>query len=157
MPHPGPAGARFVVERVYANDTSWDHWMEAGWAEVSWRDDRQYIYEFDTVNDTWIFFDEYNLTSGSRVETDVQYDPNLGMWKARYHLGGGYWRVLMTADIGFTTADRGFNRGRCTPQMEFTQSCPCQGLTRGTCSLMACGKFGTRDTRRMLRSGIPIR
>lgn len=43
VPHPGPAGARFVAERVYANDTSWNRWMEAGWAEVSWRDDRQYI------------------------------------------------------------------------------------------------------------------
>lgn len=111
VPHPGPAGARFVAERVYANDTSWNRWMEAGWAEVSWRDDRQYIYEFDTVNNTWIFFDEYSLAPGSRVETDVQYDPNLGMWKARYHLGGGYWRVLMTADIGFTTASQGYNRG----------------------------------------------
>lgn len=111
VPHPGPAGARFVAERVYANDTSWNRWMEAGWAEVSWRDDRQYIYEFDTVNNTWIFFDEYSLALGSRVETDVQYDPDLGMWKARYHLGGDYWRVLMTADIGFTTASQGYNRG----------------------------------------------
>ena len=111
VPHPGPAGNRFVVERVYANDASWTHWMEAGWAEVSWRNDRQYIYEFDTVNNTWIFFDEYSLTPGSRIETDVQYDPNLGMWKARYYLGGGYWRVLMTANIGFTTASQGYNRG----------------------------------------------
>ena len=110
VPHPGPAGNRFVVERVYAN-TTWDRWIEAGWGEVSWRDDRQYIYEFDSFNDTWVFFDEYNLISGSRVETDVQYDSNLGMWKARYHLGGGYWRVLMTADIGFTIASQGYNRG----------------------------------------------
>lgn len=85
--------------------------MEAGWAEVWWRDDRQYIYEFDSVNDTWIFFDEYLLAPGLMVETDVQYDPNLGMWKARYYLGGGYWRVLATADLGFNTADRGYNRG----------------------------------------------
>ncbi len=86
-------------------------WIEAGWAEVSWRDDRQYIYQYDSANARWVFFDEYNLALGSRVETNVQYDPNLGMWKARYYLGGGYWRVLATADLGFTTADRGFNRG----------------------------------------------
>lgn len=61
VPHPGPAGYRFVVERVYANNASWDRWMEAGWAEVSWRDDRQYLYEFDSVNNTWVFFDEYAL------------------------------------------------------------------------------------------------
>ena len=73
--HPGTAH-RFVAERVYANDASGDHWMEAGWAEVWWRDDRQYIYEFDSVNDQWVFFDEYELAPGSAVETDVQYDPN---------------------------------------------------------------------------------
>jgi hypothetical protein len=33
------------------------------------------------------------------------------MWKARYYLGGGYWRVLGTADLGFNTADRGYKRG----------------------------------------------
>ena len=32
VPHPAPAGARFVAERVYANDASGDHWIEAGWA-----------------------------------------------------------------------------------------------------------------------------
>jgi len=56
VPHPGPAGNWFVVERVYANDASWDHWIEAGWGEVSWRDDRQYIYEFDSATQTWNFF-----------------------------------------------------------------------------------------------------
>lgn len=88
--------------------------MEAGWAEVSWRDDRQYIYlmwQSDSIPYSWIFFDEYALAPGTTVETDVQYDPNLSMWKARYYLGGGYWRVLGTADLGFNTADRGYNRG----------------------------------------------
>ncbi len=106
-----PPDERFVVERVYANDASWDHWMEAGWAEVSWRDDRRYIYQYDSANATWVFFDEYVLPLGAMVETDVQYDPNSEMWKARYHLGGGNWAVLATADLGFITADRGYNRG----------------------------------------------
>lgn len=145
VPHPGPAGARFVAERVYANDTSWDHWMEAGWAEVSWRDDRQYIYEFDTVNNTWIFFDEYNLVSGSRVETDVQYDQNLGMWKARYHLGGGYWRVLMTADIGFTTASQGYNRGEVYTADGVHPILPLSGFDKGY--LLIDGVWRLWDTR----------
>lgn len=85
--------------------------MEAGWAEVPWRDNRQYIYEYDYVHRQWIFFDEYVLASGSQVETDVQYDASQDLWKARYHLGDNYWRVLMTADIGFTMADHGYNRG----------------------------------------------
>jgi hypothetical protein len=145
VPHPGPAGNRFVVERVYANDASWDHWIEAGWGEVSWRDDRQYIYEFDTVNNTWIFFDEYNLASGSRVETDVQYDPNLGMWKARYHLGGGYWRVLMTADIGFMTASQGYNRGEVYTADGVHPILPLSGFDKGY--LLIDGVWRIWDTR----------
>jgi len=88
--------------------------MEAGWAEVSWRDDKQYVYmmwQSDSVNYSWIFFDEYVLSPGMTVQTDVQYDANLGKWKARYHLGGNNWGVLGTADLGFTTANRAFNRG----------------------------------------------
>ena len=145
VPHPGPAGNRFVVERVYANDASWTHWMEAGWAEVSWRNDRQYIYEFDTVNNTWIFFDEYSLTPGSRIETDVQYDPNLGMWKARYYLGGGYWRVLMTANIGFTTASQGYNRGEVYTADGVHPILPLSSFDRGY--LLIDGVWRIWDTR----------
>ncbi|MEA3440514.1 MAG: hypothetical protein U9R58_09550 [Chloroflexota bacterium] len=100
---------RFVTERVYADNG--DRWMEAGWAEVSWRDDRQYIYQYDSINTTWVFFDEYVLSTGTPVETDVQYDPSSDMWKARYHLGDGYWRVLAMEDLGFDTAEHGYNRG----------------------------------------------
>jgi len=110
IPHPEQTGKRrFIVERVYVDNG--DRWIEAGWAEVSWRDDRQYIYEFDYVHNVWTFFDEYLLVPGMQVETDVQYDANLGMWKAKYYLGGNYWRVLAMADLGVTVADRGFNRG----------------------------------------------
>jgi len=128
--HPGTAH-RFVAERVYANDASGDHWMEAGWAEVWWRDDQQYIYEFDSVNDQWVFFDEYELAPGSAVETDVQYDPNLGMWKARYYLGGGYWRVLATMDLGFITADRGYNRGEVYTADGVHPILPLSGFDKG--------------------------
>lgn len=131
VPHPGPAGNRFVVERVYANDTSWDLWIEAGWGEVSWRDDKQYIYEFDSVNDQWVFFDEYELTPGSVVETDVQYDPSQGMWKARCHLGGGYWRVLATENLGFAPADHGFNRGEVYTADGVHPILPLSGFDKG--------------------------
>jgi hypothetical protein len=112
VPHPGPAGNRFVVERVYANDTTWDRWIEAGWGEVSWRDDRQYIYEYDSVNETWNFFDEFTLSSGSKVETRVYYVPNLNQWRAYYlYEEYPYSALLASESLGFTTADHGFNRG----------------------------------------------
>lgn len=108
--------------------------MEAGWAEVSWRDDQQYIYlmwQSDSVPYSWIFFDEYALAPGTTVETDVQYDPNLSMWKARYYLGGGYWRVLGTADLGFNIADRGYNRGEVYTADGVHPILPLSGFDKG--------------------------
>jgi len=145
VPHPGPAGNRFVVERVYANDASWDRWIEAGWAEVSWRDDRQYIYQFDSVNDTWVFFDEYSLAPGTTVETDVQHDPSLTKWKARYHLGGGYWGVLAAVDLGFSTADRGYNRGEVYTADGVHPILPLSGFDTGY--LLIDGAWHLWDTR----------
>lgn len=111
VPHPGPAGNRFVAERVYANDASGTRWMEAGWAEVSWRDDEQYVYEFDSATQTWHFFDQYELSPGSTVETLVEYRPDVGTWWALYYLEGPYWALLAEETLGFATADHGYNRG----------------------------------------------
>ena len=33
---------QFVAERVYADNGS--NWMETGWKEDSWKDNRQYVY-----------------------------------------------------------------------------------------------------------------
>ncbi len=45
---------QFVAERVYA--ANGENWMEAGWAEVSWRDNKQYVYQFDSTTYEWYFF-----------------------------------------------------------------------------------------------------
>lgn len=105
----GPA--QFVVERVYANDSTASKWMEAGWAEHSLRGDQQYVYEFDSATDTWHFFDQYSLSVGSPVETEVTYVSSIGKWRALYHMGGGNWAVLAEESLGFTIADNGFSRG----------------------------------------------
>jgi hypothetical protein len=145
VPHPGPAGNRFVVERVYANDASWDHWIKAGWGEVSWRDDRQYIYEFDSVNQTWNFFDEYPLSSGSAVETRVYYNADVDAWRALYYLGENRWRVLVEVSLGFTTADRGFNRGEVYTADGVHPILPLSGFDKGY--LLIDGVWRIWDTR----------
>lgn len=131
VPHPGPAGDRFVAERMYANDTSGDRWIEAGWAEVSWRDDKQYIYEFDSATHTWHFFDQYNLSPGSTVETLVEYRPDVDRWWALYYLGGPYWAVLAEESLGFTTADRGYNRGEIYTADGVHPILPISGFDKG--------------------------
>ena len=110
IPHPAPAGTRFVVERVYADNGS--SWMEAGWVEISWRDDRQYLYEYDSVTRDWSFYDEFTLSSGSIVETRVYYNADLAEWRAVYHFEAYPYAALLASEaLGFTTADNGYNRG----------------------------------------------
>ncbi len=100
---------QFVAERVYADQGS--NWMEAGWTEKSWFDDRQYIYAMDSNLSQSIIFDDYIISPGSGVETRVYYNSEVAKWRATYHLGGGYWVVLREEDIGFSIADNGYNLG----------------------------------------------
>ena len=126
--HPGTAH-RFVTERVYAD--SGTSWMEAGWAEVWWRDDEQYIYEYDSATQTWHFFDQYELSPGSVVEMKVEYRPDVGTWWALYYLGGPYWAVLAEESLGFTTADHGYNRGEVYTADGVHPILPISGFDKG--------------------------
>jgi hypothetical protein len=85
---------QFIAERVYARNGS--NWIEAGWAEVSWRDDRQYIYQFDGTNKTWNWFDQYDLSSGTPVRTMVKSDGN-NYWIADLYWNGNYQRLAREA------------------------------------------------------------
>lgn len=107
--HPLLLPTQFVAERVYADHGN--DWMEAGWAECSWKDNRQYVYEHDSVTDRWNYFDQFELSSGSAVETLVEYRPDTGTWWALYYIGDSQWAVLAEESLGFTTADHGYNRG----------------------------------------------
>lgn len=103
--------AQFVVERVYANDSTYEKWMEAGWAEHWSREDSQYIYEFDSATHTWHYFDQFVISVGSPVETQVYYSSLVGKWRAIYYYGDSSWALLAEESLGFTAADNGFNRG----------------------------------------------
>jgi len=126
--HPGTAH-RFVAERVYA--ASGTSWMEAGWAEVWWRDDEQYVYEYDSATQTWHFFDQYELSPGSAVETEVEYRPDVGTWWALYYLGGPYWALLAEESLGFATADHGYNRGEIYTADGVHPILPLSGFDKG--------------------------
>jgi hypothetical protein len=114
---------QFVAERVYADNGN--NWIEAGWKEDSWRDDRQSVYVSGSFNGgQFIYFDQYPITNGSLVETEVYYDPNIAMWKALYFLGGTSWAVLRQADLGFIIADNGYNRGEVYTTNEIHPTLP---------------------------------
>jgi hypothetical protein len=100
---------QFVAERVYASHGG--NWMEAGWTENSRRDDKQYVYEYDSATSEWHYFDQFELSTGSAVETLVEYRPDTDTWWALYYLGDSTWAILAEETLGFTTADNGYNRG----------------------------------------------
>lgn len=95
-----------IVEHVYAT-LDYNKWIEAGWAEVSWRDNRQYIFQFDSTNQTWNFYDQYSIAKGDKVTVLVQNDGGT-YWKARLYRSGVY-NVLARVDVGFTSVPHSFN------------------------------------------------
>jgi hypothetical protein len=65
--------------------TDLGNWVEAGWAEVSWKPDTRYVYTFDHPEDVWHFHTAYPLTTG-----------NYYIWRVRdygndYGYGEIYW------------------------------------------------------------------
>ena len=102
---------QFVAERVYADYGS--SWIEAGWCEVSWKDERQYIYVSGSfVGGSSIYYEEYNISSGLAVETRVRYLAPIDKWIAEYFdTASNMWKVLYEASPGFVAADNGYNRG----------------------------------------------
>lgn len=117
----------FVTERVYADSGA--SWMEAGWAEVSWRGGEisQYVYVYESVNHAWRWYDEYPLSVGTPVEVEVRYVSSSDQWRAQIRWGGS-WHVLAQESLGFTTADRGHNRGEV-----YTDD--------GTCPILPISRF----------------
>jgi len=101
-----------VVEYSYAKGPAPDrHWMEAGWAEVSWRDDQQYVYQYDSSTREWHFFDQFALEPGSPVETLVEYRPDENTWWALLYLHDDQWALLAEENLDFILADNSYNWG----------------------------------------------
>ena len=121
--------SQFVAERVYVdNGTSW---IEAGWSEDSWKDERQYVYVMDSVGYTSIYFPEYMLTTGSPVETKVYYNSSVNKWRALYYLGNSQWAVLREVSLGFITADHGYNMGEVYTDNGIHPILPPSGFDKG--------------------------
>lgn len=61
----------FIVGRVLAVNASVE-WVEAGWAEVSWRSaSPPYIYRFTQQSGVWGFPSGYPIDSGDRIDSRV--------------------------------------------------------------------------------------
>ena len=129
--HTGNLG-HFVAERVYANDSSFDNWMEAGWVERSViLEDVQYIYEYDSATSEWHYFENYPISPGMTVETRVYYNESISKWRALYYIGENSWIVLADESLGFTTASHGYNRGEVYNSDDFHPALPPSTFDKG--------------------------
>ena len=76
-------GNDFLIQRVLAKNCDSTRWLEVGWGEVGWRGDVQYVFTYDSVQNQWLFFDQYPIAAGSRI------------WVALVHVGGGTWQAQL--------------------------------------------------------------
>lgn len=98
--HRSAAPYEFVVSRVLAKTGNPGNWIEIGWAEVSWKDNKRYVYTFKSETGTWNFHTSYTLSDGNyysfRTETCTTTET------CAYILSGGSWVQLRKATMTCT-------------------------------------------------------
>ncbi|HEX7169037.1 MAG TPA: PKD domain-containing protein [Acidimicrobiales bacterium] len=88
----------FLAHRIMVKSCDSSRWLEIGWAEVGWRANAQYIYSFNTVTNTWMFFDQYPIASGSRIWVALVHVGN-NVWEAQLFWNGA-WQTLVSVNPG---------------------------------------------------------
>lgn len=102
------ATTEFVVDHIYARRfiSGVQHWMEIGWAEVSWMSDYRYMFEYDSTYNDWRLW----ALPGQPLEVSLISSGNT--WSAVYWSPPyNEWRTMASQDIGFSQADETFNKG----------------------------------------------
>lgn len=104
----GGCGSMFALDHVYAQDPGApQRWMEAGWAEVEWQLSNRYVFEFDSADMTWNFFDQ--LSTGTQLSVRVR-NTTGNTWRSEREVGGS-WVLLREKDLGFSIARDAYNKG----------------------------------------------
>ena len=102
VPHDGSYDY-FFYSWVMIYNNARDKWIQVGWSEVSWRDNRQYVTVYDTEANQWYFFPEYSLTIGSCYYFAINYQGN-GKWAA-WIWWDNEWKLLRIANIEVYSAE----------------------------------------------------
>ena len=79
-------------------DDGVSRWIQVGWAEVGWRDDKQYVFVYDTVDNIWHFYDQFLISPGDWVIVAINYQG--GTTWATWIWWGNNWVLLDVEDIG---------------------------------------------------------
>ncbi len=91
----------FVASRVMGKKEILSRWLEVGWAEVSWRANRPFVFTFNDADGQWRFWDTLVLNRGThyafRVNACRMNDQKATCSWIYY---GGRWRLLDTVYSG---------------------------------------------------------
>lgn len=91
--------AAWIMEHRYGPDI----WIQVGWAEVGWRDDKQYVFAYDTEHNEWHFYDQYPISPSMWIEVSITYE--WGTTWAAWLWWGSVWILLDEADVGFSSPE----------------------------------------------------
>jgi hypothetical protein len=107
-----------------------DQWIETGWAEASWADDKQFVFEYDTNQNDWNVYDDIVIEPGAELMAKVEWLYN-NTWQASVVVND-LMHILKTVDVGFTqtnfvangfeTASRITDDPRRMPPAHFSQA-----------------------------------
>jgi hypothetical protein len=100
--HDGSTNQFYAAWVMLHQDVPTQQWIQCGWAEVSWRDDKQYVFTYDTQHNVWQFYDQYALTIGSSYEFYINHQGG-NTWRC-WLKWNGVWTTLTDASIGFAAA-----------------------------------------------------
>ncbi|HWL65892.1 MAG TPA: hypothetical protein VNP73_07950 [Actinomycetota bacterium] len=105
----------FVASRIMAKKYRLQQWLEVGWAEVSWKDDRQYVYTYSDESTKWQFHERYELVPGQSYSFRVYGCalPGDGRGTCAAIYWNGQWELLRTSKYGCTYVHRKDPDRRC--------------------------------------------
>lgn len=91
--------AAWIMEHRYGPD----RWIQVGWAEVGWRDDKQYVFAYDTEHNEWHFYDQYPISPSAWIQVSISYQggTNWAVWL----WWNAVWILLDEADVGFSSPE----------------------------------------------------
>jgi hypothetical protein len=93
-----PGYEDFLAHRIMAKSCSSAYWIEIGWAEVSWLDDQQYVYSYDTATEEWLVYEDYPIEAGDEISVALV-SVGGGVWEARLWWNGA-WQTLNSVNPG---------------------------------------------------------
>jgi len=91
--------AAWIMEHRYGPD----RWIQVGWAEVGWRDDKQYVFAYDTEHNEWHFYDQYPISSSTWIQVSISYRG--GTTWAVWLWWNTVWVLLDEAEVDFSSPE----------------------------------------------------